>query len=509
MGPIKLTTSLFADARRTESGLNSPSTKFDLVLALKSLVIRPDLEVAGVEDPIVIISADGHAAAPLETYRAYLESKYHADLDALLPEAQEYHERIAGPAHPTTEAMKVFDLRGAMSNGGEVGDHDLSVRLREMDAEGVSADIVHSGTQGAPPLWYGTSNHEYSAELQLAGVKAYHRWLAEFMAESKGRLFGVAEPGPTLDMDDSVRHLEWLAGHGFVSVGVPGQTFNSALPPLWDSYFEPFWSACEALGLVLSVHAGWGTDQGFVYRFFDLMAQKLGDMGGELDREQIEGLGTMMATELADSPASPFRLTGGPQQAMWQLMLGGVFDRHPKLKFVLTEVRATWVPETIATLDRLATEAASSMALRPSEYFERNCAVAPSSTHRSEVELRHQIGIHKMMFGTDYPHHEGTWPNTRAWITAAFEGVPEQEARLILGENAISFYGLDRSKLAAVAERVGPVPSEVLVSKSEVEPSLVEHFHKRSGFSRPADPVDVDAISGAFRTDVLALQGVR
>ena len=79
-------------------------------------------------NPLVIISADGHAAAPLETYRPYLESKYHAALDALLPEEQEYHERIAGPAHPTIEAMKVFDLRGAMSSGGEVGDHDLSVR---------------------------------------------------------------------------------------------------------------------------------------------------------------------------------------------------------------------------------------------------------------------------------------------------------------------------------------------------------------------------------------------
>jgi len=461
------------------------------------------------EDPLVIISADGHAAAPLETYRPYLESKYHSALDALLLEADEYHERIAGPAHPTMEAMKVFDLRGAMSSGGEAGDHDLNIRLREMDAEGVSADIVHSGTQGAPPLWYGTANHEYPGELQLAGVKAYHRWLADFMAEANGRMFGVAEPGPTMDMDDSVRQLEWLADHGFVSVGVPGQTFNAALPPLWDSYFEPFWSACEDLGLVLSVHAGWGTDQGFVYKFFDLMAQQLGDMGGELDREQIEGIGTMMATELAESPASPFRLTGGPQQAMWQLMLGGIFDRHPTLRFVLTEVRATWLPETIATLDRLATETPNSMMLRPSEYFERHCAVAPSSTHRSEVELRHEIGVHKMMFGTDYPHHEGTWPNTRAWITAAFEGVPEQEARLILGENAISFYGLDRSKLVAIAERVGPEPGEVLLSQSKVEPSLVEHFHKRSGFSRPADPVDVGAISGAFHADARALQGAR
>jgi predicted TIM-barrel fold metal-dependent hydrolase len=459
------------------------------------------------ENHLIIVSGDGHAAAPLETYRPYLESKYHADLDALLPEADEYHQRIAGPAHPTPEAMKTFDLRDAMGGGGEAGDHDIGIRLREMDAEGVSADIVHSGTQGAPPLWYGTANHEYPAELQLAGVKAYHRWLADFMSESNGRLFGVAEPGPTLDMADSVGQLEWLADHGFVSVGVPGQTFNSALPPLWDPYFEPFWSTCETLGLVLSVHAGWGSDQGFVYKFFDLMTKRLGDMGGELDRDKVEGLGMMLAAELAESPESPFRLRGGPQQAMWQLMLGGVFDRHPDLKFVLTEVRATWVPTTLAALNRLADETAAPMALKPSEYFARNCAVAPSSTHRSEIELRHEIGVHKMLFGTDYPHHEGTWPNTRAWITVAFEGVPEDEARLVLGENAISFYGLDRAKLAETAERIGPLPSEVLVSKADVDQSLIDHFHKRSGFSRPADPVDVDAIATAFHADALQLQG--
>ena len=460
------------------------------------------------EQRLIVISADGHATAPLETYRPYLESRYHADLDALLPESDDYRQRIAGPAHPTPEAMKVFDLRQAMGSGGEAGDHDLVVRLREMDAEGVTADIVHSGTQGAPPLWYGTANHEYSAELQLAGVKAHHRWLADFMAESKGRLFGVAEPGPTLDMEDSLGQLEWLADHGFVSVGVPGQTYTPALPPLWDSYFEPFWSACESLGLVLSVHAGWGSEQGFLYKFFDLMAQRLGDMGGELDREKVEGMSMMLAEELAESPESPFRLRGGPQQVMWQLMLGGVFDRHPNLKFVLTEVRATWVPATLAALDRLADEAAAPMKLKPSEYFERNCAVAPSSTHRSEIELRHEIGLHKMMFGTDYPHHEGTWPNTRAWIAVAFEGVPEDEARLVLGENAISFYGLDRSNLAKTAEAIGPLPSEVLVSNAGVDQSLVEHFHKRSGFSRPADPVDVDAIASAFHADTQALQTV-
>ncbi|MCU1346676.1 MAG: putative amidohydrolase, partial [Acidimicrobiia bacterium] len=335
------------------------------------------------------------------------------------------------------------------------------------------------------------------------------RWLSDFMGQSGGRLYGVAEPGPTLDMADSLRELEWLTQNGFVSVGVPGQTYTPGLPPLWDTYFEPFWATCADLGLVLSVHAGWGSEQGFVYKFFDLMAAKLGDMGGELDRAQVEGLGNMAIEELANSADSPFRLTGGPQQAMWQLMLAGVFDRHPSLKFVLTEVRASWVPQTLMALDKAAAEAKpATMQLKPSEYFERNVAVSPSSTHRSEVEMRHEIGLHKVMFGTDYPHHEGTWPNTRDWIKVAFEGVPENEARMILGENAINFYGLDRAKINAIGDRIGPKASEVLLAQHDVNQQLIDHFHKRSGFSRPADPVDVDGIVTDFQSDVQKLVSV-
>ena len=108
------------------------------------------------------------------------------------------------------------------------------------------------------------------------------------------------------------------------------------------------------------------------------------------------------------------------------------------------------------------------------------------------------------MFGTDYPHHEGTWPNTREWIKVAFEGVTEDEARLILGENAVALYGLDRPALLATAARVGPTVEEVLVARHDVDEALIAHFHKRSGFSRPADEVDVDGLERTFRSDHLA-----
>ncbi len=161
-------------------------------------MIEPERAALG--NRLIVVSGDGHAAGPLETYRPYLESKYHAALDALLGEELEYKERIAGPAHPKPEAAAVFDDRGAMADGGEAGSYDIAVRLRQMDAEGCASKIVHSGTQAAPPLWYGVANRKHPAELRWAGVRAYHRWLADFMAASGGRLVGVAEPGPCHDI---------------------------------------------------------------------------------------------------------------------------------------------------------------------------------------------------------------------------------------------------------------------------------------------------------------------
>jgi predicted TIM-barrel fold metal-dependent hydrolase len=457
-------------------------------------------------DRLIVVSGDGHAAAPLEQYRPYLETKYHDALDALLPEETEYQQRIAGPAHPTPDVLEVFDDRGAMAAGGEAGSYDIDVRLREMDAEGCACELLHSGTQSAPPLWYGSANRQYPAELQFAGVRAYHRWLADFMGAADGRLVGVAEPGPCLDMDATVRELEWLAANGFVSVGVPGIIHDPALPSLLDSYYEPYWAACADLGLVLSVHAGWGLPQGAIYQFFDAISAHASDLG-ELDQGQIEQITTMMATELDASADSPLRLDIGPRRVMWQLMLGGAFDRYPGLKLAMTEIRADWVPPTLAALDRLADETQAPLSMRPSDYYARNCAVSPSSIHRSEVEMRHDIGLRQLLFGMDYPHHEGTWPNTREWIQVAFAGVPEDEARLILGENAIAFYGLDRDHLAAVADRIGPTPGDVLGGGHHVDETLVDHFHKRSGFSRPADPVDVGEVDAAFRADLAGVSG--
>ncbi len=143
------------------------------------------------------------------------------------------------------------------------------------------------------------------------------------------------------------------------------------------------------------------------------------------------------------------------------------------------------------------------MALKPSEYYRRNIVVTPSSIHRAEVEMRHRIGDDQLLFGADYPHWEGTWPNTRDWIRTAFAGVPEAEVRKILAGNAIAAYGLDERAIAVVADRIGP--GAELLTDGPADDALVRHFHQRSGYSRGADPVDVGTLAVVVGEDLAAI----
>ena len=94
--------------------------------------------------------------------------------------------------------------------------------------------------------------------------------------------------------------------------------------------------------------------------------------------------------------------------------------------------------------------------MKPSEYFRRNIRVGSSAMSRREAEMRHEIGIQTIMWGTDYPHPEGTWPITRDIMLETFKGIPEGEIEAMLGGNAAEFYDFDTEKLAPLAARIGP-----------------------------------------------------
>lgn len=445
---------------------------------------------ANVAEPILVVSSDGHVTPPPEAVGEYLAREYHE------PWLARYHEEnvewLEGLSYLvfSDEVLELIDKEHRIRTQGDLG-WELDRRLREMDDEGIAAELLLAGVFAAASPFFTCANRVYPADVRWAGIQAYHRWVADFMAASNGRLFGVALPGPCLDLDDAVAELRWVAAHGFRSVAVPGIIKDPTLPPLWDGYYEPFWSACTDLDLVLSVHASHGRVQGEFIPYVQKVYALLEELGEEATPARVQS-----AMSNGEVPGSPFAPDFVPQEVLFQLIVGGVFDRHPGLRIAFTEVRADWAPAVLARFDARFDAGDLPAVRRPSEYWAERCYAGASSIKASEIRLRHEIGVDRLMFGRDYPHAEGTWPNTLDWLRTAFDGVPEDEARAILGVNAIRCYDLDAAKLRAVAARIGPQPGDVLGRAADVDPALVENFSTRGGYGRSMEHPDVDALDG-------------
>jgi predicted TIM-barrel fold metal-dependent hydrolase len=452
---------------------------------------------------LLIVSGDAHIGGTPAMYQEYIEPKHRAAIAELERENAEFMALSAAGRQVVAEE-EALEVDGAtVPRDEQFPGWNIATRLRDLDREGVAAEILHGGHQGSVLPFYSVMNKPYSAELRTAGQLAFHRWLADRLIEGQGRMFGIADAGPCLDLAATERELRWAAEHGFVGMALPKNTWDDALPDMLDPYYEPIWAVCEELGLAVSVHAGWGGRQGMFQEFAARFAKFV--VGSERGAESADPADAMQMMEaMASSADSPLTLDMGPRRALWQLMVGGVFDRHPDLKVVMTEVRADWIPSTLDVLDEACSRTNAPMALKPSEYWRRNCFAAPSSPHTCELEMRERIGIDQFIFGTDYPHPEGTWPQTKEWIRHTFRGVPEVEARKMLADNAIRAYGLDRAALEPIAERIGPEPADVL-GEFVVEDRLLDAFHKRAGLHREAELADIELVHQLLEEDLTAV----
>ena len=283
-------------------------------------------------------------------------------------------------------------------------------------------------------------------ERRWAGLQAHNRWMADFCAAAPGRRAGLAQVFLN-DVDDALGEVAWAKDNMDVFGGVllPNVPPNSEIPPLWEPRYEPLWEFCEANDVVLNVHSGSG----------------LPDFG------EHEAARAIMLIELA----------WFSHRAVWHLIFGGVLERHPNLKIVLTEQGTSWIPRGIDTLDWFhrrmthggAAEAvffgavAKGMSLTPSEYFQRNFWVGASFLRPSESALRYEVGVDRIMWGADYPHSEGSYPYTTEALRAAFAPCPPEETRMMLETTAADVYGFDLEMLRSIGDEVGPTVAEVLV----------------------------------------------
>jgi predicted TIM-barrel fold metal-dependent hydrolase len=152
----------------------------------------------------------------------------------------------------------------------------------------------------------------------------------------------------------------------------------------------------------------------------------------------------------------------------WHLLFSGAFERHPGLKFVVTEAAAYWAPDMMwkwdqymgggHTTKKMAALLQGKISKLPSDYFGTNIFIGASTMSKEEIRRRYVIGTDVVMWGTDYPHPEGTWPNTQPRLRADFADVPVDDTARMLGLNAAEVYGFDLDALRPIAARIGPSP---------------------------------------------------
>jgi hypothetical protein len=168
---------------------------------------------------------------------------------------------------------------------------------------------------------------------------------------------------------------------------------------------------------------------------------------------------------------SKFELMWWARRPLWQMIFGGVFERFPRLRVAFTEQGADWIPSMLERLDaqygspfeRGITEL---LTKTPTGYWRSSCYVGASFMSRAECEIRHEIGVDRIMWGADYPHIEGTWPHSLAALREACAGCSADEIRMMVGTTAADVYGFDLDALQAVADRVGPRVDELVTPPS-------------------------------------------
>lgn len=390
----------------------------------------------GSSERYVVVSSDCHAGASLLGYRDYLEQRWHEQFDEW---SKAFHDGWADH----DEGM----LRFGAASVTQERNWDSGLRLRELEQDGIVGEVLFPNT--APPFFPSGAlaapapRNRAEYEHRWAGLRAHNRWLVDFCADAPGRRAGVAQIFLN-DVQDAVTEIEWIAGSGLTGgILLPAVEPGSGLLPLHSDVYDPIFAACAANGIPVNHHAA---------------------LAGQ--PEDMDAAG--WAVTLSEVPFFAGR-------GLWHLIFGGVFDRHPELRFIMTEQFVGWIPQKLMELDgfvasgkidntivqKFCGAAFTQMDLLPSEYFQRNCLMGASFMLPHEATLRHQIGVERLMWGADYPHSEGSFPYSREALRATFAGIPEPECRLMLGETAAQVYNLDIAVLREAADRVGPTVDEI------------------------------------------------
>lgn len=404
-----------------------------------------DRLVSGSKDKYFIVSADSHANEPLDFLTSRITDPQYQDrlprvkVDEegiqwlhtdgwppqrvsvpkdrkdLLPEMESFENYEV--LNPFTERMEDQDVLRAAAG------RNVAQRLEHNAADGVDAEVVFP-QKGI--LGFATPDPVFAGMM----TRAWNRWALETFKDEFHRIMPMALIAAG-DTENAIKEVQWAAANGFHGIMVSNRpVFHRLDQPknrleYNNKQFEPFWAAIEETGLPLVFHVGNGEDP-----------RAVGGKGGAI----INFHAAM----------------GSALDPLVTLIASGVFERFPKLQAGVIEAGTGWIPWVLNSMDH--SYRAHHMWVRPvipdlpSEYFRRNC-FASTLEHPGMMDyLVNELGLEdNLMWSSDYPHHEGSYPYSKLSIEREMRNLTETQRAKILGENAVRVFNIDKSKFPAFA----------------------------------------------------------
>jgi predicted TIM-barrel fold metal-dependent hydrolase len=365
--------------------------------------------------PYKLISSDSHVTEPADLWQKRIDPKFRHRAPFLAHEEHGDQWYVDGNLKfgvpSNVQAGVRFDDPSRISLEGRYeGPHmrglDPDSHVQDLDLDGVAGAVLYP-SQGLSLYLVP------DGELVSACFRAYNDYVAEFCRPYPDRLKGIGMINVD-DVGDAVRELQRVARMGLAGVMIPIAPLD---PPYTHPDYEPVWAACQDLALPISLHTGAIRATTFV----DVIALNL----------------------------DPVRMTNKEvkaREALAAMIFSGVFERYPKLKCGSVEFEVGWAPFFIERMDYYYKERpAGHRGYRfkgdalPSDFFHKNVFISFQEDELG-MQLRHHIGVDNLLWGSDYPHAESTFPRSREIVERILTGVPHEEKVKIAGENAARVY---------------------------------------------------------------------
>lgn len=295
------------------------------------------------------------------------------------------------------------------------GAFDLEARLKVMDEANIFAQVVYPNILG----FGGQNAAKVDPELRLASTLIFNDAMAEMQAQSNGRIFPMALL-PWWDVKELVKEIERCKAMGLRGVNINSDPHLHGIPDLAETHWDPLWEACAGYEMPVNFHIG-------------ASESAMDWFGSSFWPSEPMNIRFAIGSSM---------LFFGNARVMANILLSGILDRHPTIKFVSVESGIGWIPFLLEVLEyQLAENAAGQhFALTPHEYFARNVYGCFWFEKRNIADTVRQVGVDNVMFETDFPHPTCLYPDPLAQAASGLAAMDFETRRKILSGNAARLY---------------------------------------------------------------------